>query len=236
MFKCINITVMMPAWLYAVSRLYISETASVPYQQIVTGLLGLLIPCLLGLGLRKWKPRAAEFVERMIKPLAVVFVIFVVTMGSITNVYIYLMWSRYWYIVPSALLVTYLGYALGYLFALITKQGHVRSLTIAIETGIQDTGVAIILLQGTFKEPGGDLAAALPMTAALFTPFPLMVMLGILHGKKCWTNGKCSKLGGPKLNVSNHSSFIEEPTNSDNNQKIIPLNTTDYSPVKNIEC
>lgn len=185
------ITVMMPFWLFTLGRVYTYDSASIPFRSIATGLATLIIPVLFGLGLRKWKPKAGEFVIKCLKPLALIFVIFVIVFGSITNSYIYKMWGRHWYLVPGSLLCIYLGYTLGYLIARITKQGHKRALTIAIETGVQDTGIAIVLLQGAFTFPMGDLAASIPMTAALFTPFPLLFILIGMRIRECCHAGKC---------------------------------------------
>lgn len=51
----------------------------------------------------------------------------------------------------------YLGYSLGYLLAKILKQPAPDCLAIAIETGIQNTGIAIFLLRFTLPQPQADL-------------------------------------------------------------------------------
>ncbi|CAD5113675.1 DgyrCDS2836 [Dimorphilus gyrociliatus] len=182
---------MMPFWLFVLGRMYEYESANIPFRSIATGLVTLIVPVLLGLALRKCKPSAGEFVIKCLKPLALIFVIFVIVFGSITNKYIYQMWGMHWYLVPGSLLCIYFGYTLGYLIARLTRQGHRKALTIAIETGVQDTGIAIVLLQGAFKFPMGDLAASVPMTAALFTPVPLLCILIGMRIRYCCQEGRC---------------------------------------------
>uniref|UniRef100_A0A1I8AZM6 Solute carrier family 10 member 6 n=1 Tax=Meloidogyne hapla TaxID=6305 RepID=A0A1I8AZM6_MELHA len=44
----------------------------------------------------------------------------------------------------------------------------------AIETGVQNTGIAIMLLKLTFPGTDSDIASLLPITVACFTPAPLL--------------------------------------------------------------
>lgn len=50
----------------------------------------------------------------------------------------------------------WLGYLLGYIVAMVLGQNPADSLTIAIETGIQNTGIAIFLLRA-LPQPQADL-------------------------------------------------------------------------------
>lgn len=51
----------------------------------------------------------------------------------------------------------WLGFTLGFIVAKICKQPQANIRAIAIETGIQNTGVAIFLLRFTLKPPADDL-------------------------------------------------------------------------------
>lgn len=56
----------------------------------------------------------------------------------------------------------WLGYLLGYILARVFGQNGPDSLTIAIETGVQNTGIAIFLL-GALPQPQADLTTGKKM-------------------------------------------------------------------------
>ena len=62
-----------------------------------------------------------------------------------------------------------------------------RVKTIAIETGIQNTSIAYLLLVFSLPAPDGDMAAVGPMASALLTPLPLfiLVIIYLLYKKLC---------------------------------------------------
>lgn len=51
----------------------------------------------------------------------------------------------------------WIGYLLGYIMGKICQQNNPDCLTIAIETGIQNTGIAIFLLRFALPQPEADL-------------------------------------------------------------------------------
>lgn len=54
----------------------------------------------------------------------------------------------------------WLGYILAYILAKIFKQNSKDSITIAVETGIQNTGIAIFLLTFTLPQPEADITTS----------------------------------------------------------------------------
>ena len=98
--------------------------------------------------------------------------------------------SYYLQVLLSAALMPYLGFILGGLVALILRQPRDRILTIAIETGIQNTGIAIILLLLSLPHPESDLSIVAPIASALFTPLPLWVAIATVHGRRKWIKRK----------------------------------------------
>jgi len=67
-----------------------------------------------------------------------------------------------------------LGYIFAWLAAKLLHQNAADALTIAIETGIQNTGIAIFLLTTTLESPESDLTTVVPVAVAVMTPFPLL--------------------------------------------------------------
>ena len=220
---------MMPLWLFILGRLYITGTVEIPYANISYGLLSIIAPCGLGILLNKFKPAIAKKICKGISPVSAIFLLWVIIVGSIINPYIYTVMATVWYVIPAGFLLPFLGMSLGYVIARLTKQGNSRAVTIAIETGIQDTGIAYILLLSSFEKPYGDLAATVPITSATFTPLPLLIaFIVVTIRNKCWLRGKCVSCGGPEAALGveteeegeEHTNNNIDETNSDTNSHI----------------
>ena len=85
------------------------------------------------------------------------------------------MWAEAPRILFPALIQPYLGFAFGFCVGkFAARQPKYRAITIAIETGIQNATIPMVMLQGSFEQPYGDIAATMPVTTALYTPIPLM--------------------------------------------------------------
>jgi len=101
---------------------------------------------------------------------------------------------------------------------------------IAIETGVQNTGIAIMLLKLSFPGDEGSKGMLLPIIAACFTPIPLLLGYGVhtitksfrrnnqtreeamfLHGKKRSNRGTLSPSVSFQIN-SNHISELQTLT------------------------
>ncbi|KAI4460516.1 sodium-bile acid cotransporter [Holotrichia oblita] len=79
-------------------------------------------------------------------------------------------------IVVSGLGLPWLGYVLAWIFAKICRQNSKDSLTIAIEAGIQNTGISIFLLRVVLPQPEADLTTVAPVAVATMTPIPLFLL------------------------------------------------------------
>ena len=66
-----------------------------------------------------------------------------------------------------------------------------RIRSIAIETGIQNTGIAILIMKFSLPAPDGDLAMVSPVVVAAFTPAPLIILLIMFEVyKRCFKKKK----------------------------------------------
>lgn len=61
------------------------------------------------------------------------------------------------------------------MLALIFGQEKRDRLTIAIEAGIENTGIAIFILRFTLGQPQADLTTVIPVAIAIMTPVPLTI-------------------------------------------------------------
>ena len=73
----------------------------------------------------------------------------------------------------------WIGFAFGCTIARLTKRPPADEIAIGIETGVQNTGMAIFMLWFTLDQPLGDMTAVVPVAAAIMTPLPLLTGLCI---------------------------------------------------------
>ena len=107
--------------------------------------------------------------------MALFLIIFILVCG---------IWSQFfmiklidWKIAVVGFSLPWLGFAFGCLFSKLCRRERKDIIAIAIETGIQNTGMAIFMLWFTLDHPAGDLAAVVPVAVATLTPFPLLFAL-----------------------------------------------------------
>lgn len=85
---------MMPLWIFTLGKM-IFERANlgVPYSKIFTMAFGLVIPLALGLLIQKFLPRVARILVRVLKPVSMVLILFIIVFAIITNFYIFQLFS-----------------------------------------------------------------------------------------------------------------------------------------------
>jgi len=174
---------MMPFWIFALGEIIIDDTQIViPYTKITTYAVMLVVPLLLGVAVRKCLPKVANFLVKILKPMALFLIIFILVCG---------IWSQFfmiklidWKIAVVGFSLPWLGFAFGCLFSKLCQRERKDIIAIAIETGIQNTGMAIFMLWFTLDHPAGDLAAVVPVAVATLTPFPLLFALIYYNAKR----------------------------------------------------
>ncbi|CAH8862058.1 unnamed protein product [Trichobilharzia szidati] len=178
---------MMPLLLFAYGRFFIDvTTVKIPYLNIVFQLLQVAVPALLGLGLRVWKPKWATKFTKLTRPLFIFFIVFFLTIGTYINWSLFRLLGVYPIVIATGALLPWFGFSLAALFALILRQSRKLIVTVALETGIQNIGVAILVLLYSMPKPAGELGAIIPITVAMFTPLPLyFIYLGLVIKRKC---------------------------------------------------
>merc|ERR1711992_291129 len=167
---------MMPLWVFLLGEVIIADTAIViPYKKILTYGIMLVVPLLMGVSIRKCLPKVADVLVKILKPMAFFLIIFILVCG---------IWSQFfmiklidWRIALVGFSLPWLGFGFGCMFSKICRQERKDIIAIAIETGIQNTGMAIFMLWFTLDHPAGDLAAVVPVAVATLTPFPLLTAL-----------------------------------------------------------
>ncbi len=177
---------MFPLWLYTLGRLVMDNGVRIhiPFQNILISLLCLLIPVIVGIVVRLKRPRAAKLITKILKPFYIAFIIFMFTFGIYTNLYIFRLIKPM--VVVSGCLLPYCGFIISGAVAFALRQPWKRVYTISIETGMQNAGIAMLLMKYSLPQPDADLSLVAPVMVTMFTPFPLWVAVtAYLIRKKC---------------------------------------------------
>lgn len=109
-----------------------------------------------------------------------------------------------WRILFSAGFSVWIGFTCGYLLSTSIRLPMKDRIAISIETGIQNTGTAIVLLGFSLPDPDNDISAVVPVAASIMTPIPLTIV---------WIAMKCyEKYYLPKQVKDGESKSSDSPT------------------------
>ncbi|CAH1641493.1 unnamed protein product [Spodoptera littoralis] len=184
----------MPMWLFSLGQVvFRNAQIVVPYTRIATFVIGLLVPLGIGLGMQRWTPKIARFMVRILKGFSTTLLLFIIIFAIVTNLYIFELFT--WRIIIAGMGIPWLGYCAGYLAAWLCRQPHPDALAISIETGIQNTGIAIFLLRYALGQPEADLTTVVPVSCAIMTPIPMTCIYIFQKVQACFVNrGKHKKM------------------------------------------
>ena len=161
----------------------------IPYYKICIYAFCLVIPLSIGLLIARYAPRLSKFLVRILKPMALFLILFIIIFGVWANLYIFrlMTWPVFltvsidiklilkFYLLYFTLYILkelqstlklhllqgmalpWIGFAFGCTIARLTKRPPADVIAIAIETGVQNTGMAIFILWFTLDQPLGDM-------------------------------------------------------------------------------
>lgn len=113
----------------------------------------LIVPLCCGMLVNHYKPKLALQLNKFIKPFSIIFLLILIVFAMLDNVVIF---KNYVHLV--FLLVAFqnlLGYILGYFTAKAGNLNKQDTRTISIETGIQNSGLGLLLVFSFFNGLGG---------------------------------------------------------------------------------
>ncbi|MDZ4279156.1 MAG: bile acid:sodium symporter, partial [Hydrogenophaga sp.] len=140
---------MVPALLEFYSQLAgLEGEFRIPAGNVAQVLFVLLVPTVIGMVLRKLSPNIGATVELVGGFLGVVVILFLLTTWVPRNHM--LLASTPWYVFFAAIGLGVFGIGLGFVLARLFKQDPNRSRTIALETGIQNGPLAVLIVTLTF--------------------------------------------------------------------------------------
>ena len=180
-------------WLLTLAKTLLPASVVIPFTQILLSLSLLLVSLVLGLLLRHYKPKVGQQFSRAARPVALFYTVLLLTLGIYTYRYAFDVLFSDWRTIVAGLAFPYTIMLLAGLVAKVCKESWPRVLTVAIEVGIQNGSVTLIVLSFTLGQPEADLASAMPIACLLLTPVPLVIgiIARLIHGgyKKLKSNG-----------------------------------------------
>ena len=144
--------------LYEPTQAILQQVSLDPYSlyKLIALILG--IPLVIGMLVRHYQPKAADKMSKLLKPISIlVFMAFVVIAFS-GNLDIFLKYIHY--VLFLVIAHNLIAYALGYFTATGFGLSQNDRRTIAIETGIQNSGLGLLLIFEFFHGLGGMMLLA----------------------------------------------------------------------------
>ena len=114
-----------------------------PFTLIKLVILILGIPLILGMLFRKYKPELALRVMKILKPISLIVFVALIIGAFSQNIDIFLTYIHY--VLLIVIVHNILGYVLGFYFAKFMKLSYQNQKTLSIETGIQNSGLGLLL-------------------------------------------------------------------------------------------
>ncbi|XP_067943391.1 sodium-dependent organic anion transporter-like [Watersipora subatra] len=176
----------LPVWMYTLGQYILKDSGiSLPFIGIVQTLALLVVPLTIGVLINRFLPKVAKILLYSQKAIVLLTMFFIMIYGTWVNGYAYRMIFTDVRLCLACFFLPYVGGMLGFCLALIFKQGRQLSLTIAIETAVQNLNVAIILLRESLQQPWADISSAIPIVIIMctFIPFPFMAAARLIHDR-----------------------------------------------------
>lgn len=84
----------MPFWIFTLGRyIFAQGNLTVPYRQIGTFVIGLIIPLIIGFVIQRKLPKVSKILVRIMKPFSIILILFIAIFAIITNLYLFKLFS-----------------------------------------------------------------------------------------------------------------------------------------------
>ena len=139
--------------LYAPTAKILKTVHLNPYEifKLVSLILG--IPLILGMLVRNYYPEKAHKIGKLLKPISVLIFLIFIAVAFYQNLDIFLNYIHY--VLLLVIAHNIIALAQGYYIAKLFKLSKKNQITISIETGIQNSGLGLLLIFGFFNGLGG---------------------------------------------------------------------------------
>jgi len=144
----------------------LSSEFKIPASSVAQVLVVLLVPTVLGMVLRKLNPNIGATIELLGGFMGIVVIVFLVATWVPRNYR--LLAETPWPVYFAAIGLGLIGMALGYALARLLKQDNNRSRTIALETGIQNGPLAVLIVTLSIAATIQQEVLLIPVLYSLF--------------------------------------------------------------------
>jgi len=144
----------------------LSSEFKIPASSVAQVLVVLLVPTVLGMVLRKLNPNIGATIELLGGFMGIVVIVFLVATWVPRNHR--LLAETPWPVYFAAIGLGLIGMALGYAMARLLKQDNNRSRTIALETGIQNGPLAVLIVTLSIAATIQQEVLLIPVLYSLF--------------------------------------------------------------------
>ncbi|XP_030837422.1 ileal sodium/bile acid cotransporter-like [Strongylocentrotus purpuratus] len=147
--SCVAAIGMMPLNLLIYSRRWTSEQTKVPFMNIFTTLVTIIVPAIAGMIVRRYNVKWASRVSQFGSIMGLATIPVSISLIGIINPG---MFSASWKIWTSTTILPFVGYFFGYGVGRICRQPTSKCRTIGFETGIQNSALAVTIMLLTFAD------------------------------------------------------------------------------------
>ena len=226
---------MMPLWLLTLGRTLVDSAIPIPYADIAITLVSLIIPLFLGILLKRFFPKAANVLGKVIRPFMLLMLIAIVVVGAISGTSLLSLVT--WDIVVAAMLLPYAGYALGFIIGIVVTRSIVVARTVCIETGMQNSAIALVILLSTFPHPESDIGSILPAVITIMSSIPFVIALIItIIRNRCCKRGQQDQVTAASDEVSTEKEKSPPTTKDEEKQEYSNENFDNEKLEKETKC
>ncbi|XP_008683263.1 ileal sodium/bile acid cotransporter [Ursus americanus] len=176
---------MMPLCLFIYTKMWVdSGTIVIPFNNIGTSLVALVVPISIGMFVNHKWPHKAKLILKVGSITGAILIVLIAVVGGI-------LYQSAWIIAPKLWIIGTLfplaGYSLGFLLARIAGQPWHRCRTVALETGMQNTQLCSTIVQLSFTQEELNVVFTFPLIYSIFQLVFGAIFVGMYVGyKKCY--------------------------------------------------
>nr|XP_026240543.1 sodium/bile acid cotransporter 5 [Urocitellus parryii] len=175
--------IMMPINSYIYSKILgLSGIFHIPVFKIVSTLLFILIPISIGIIIKRRIPEKANLLEKIIRPLS--FILMFVGIYLTFRMGLMFLKTANLEVLLLGLSVPTLGLLFGYSFSKICMLPLPVCKTVAIESGILNSFLALAIIQLSLSQSKANLASLAPFTVAMCSGCEMLLILLVYKAKK----------------------------------------------------
>jgi len=160
---------LLPLCLLVYSPPFTDEHLRIPFSSLVPPLVVVILPVGIGMAVRYFSSKGAKIIEKVASVIGMLFILAALVAGVVTNLHVFAESWKLWF--ASAVLMP-IGGIMGYTNALLARLPPSACRTISLETGLQNSTLALAIL--AFSFPDAETFSAVSVFPLLYSLFLLI--------------------------------------------------------------